>query len=140
LQSWRALYPLTLASSDLRHAWDLQAYSWLFTDRTWRSETQIRAALRFAREQPPQSVAGFLGQVDAALSFDSRPQLPTLAVATLIVHGSQDQLSPPSNGEELARLIPGAELLSVPEAGHAVNLEAQRQVNQALRSHWKRSS
>lgn len=140
LQAWRALYPIAIVNPQLRHAWELQAYCWLFTDRTWRSEAQIRAALRFVREQPPQSPAGFLGQVDAALSFDARPRLPSLRVATLVVHGSLDQLSPVANGEELARLITGATLLVVPEAGHAVNLEAQRQVNQALRAHWKRSS
>lgn len=140
LEAWRALYPLAIADPSLRRAWELQAYAWLFTDRTWRGEAQIRAALRFAQAQPPQPVAGFQGQVDAALSFDSRDRLPGLAVATLVIHGSLDQLSPASNGEELARLIPRAELLLLPEAGHAVNLEAQRQVNQALRSHWKRSS
>lgn len=140
LQAWRTFYPLVNGSLELRHAWELQAYSWLFTDRTWRNEAQIRAALRFAQTQPPQPVAGFLGQVDAALSFDSRQRLPALAVATIVVHGSLDGLSPPSNGEELARLIPGARLLVVPDAGHAVNLEAQRDVNRSLREHWKRSS
>jgi pimeloyl-ACP methyl ester carboxylesterase len=39
----------------------------------------------------------------------------------------------------MARLIPGAELLLVPEVGHAVNLEGQRAVNSALRALWARS-
>jgi 3-oxoadipate enol-lactonase len=138
LEAWRALYPVAIADPKLRKAWELQAYSWLFTDRFWRSEANIRAALRFASTQPPQTPEGFLGQVDAALSHDARERLPSLKLPALVIHGALDQLSPKENGEELARLIPGAELLILPEVGHAVNLEGQRAVNGALRTLWKR--
>ena len=138
LEAWRALYPVAIADPKLRKAWELQAYSWLFTDRFWRSEANVRAALRFASTQPPQTPQGFQGQVDAALSHDARDRLQGLKVPALVIHGALDQLSPKENGEELARLIPGAELLVVPEVGHAVNLEGQRGVNAALRALWKR--
>jgi pimeloyl-ACP methyl ester carboxylesterase len=138
LEAWRTLYPVVAADERLRNAWDLQAYSWLFTDRYWRAPANVRAALRFASTQPLQPVQGFIGQVDAALSHDSRERLPALKVPTLVIHGALDQLSPKENGEELARLIPGAELLIVPDVGHAVNLEGQRAVNAALRALWKR--
>lgn len=138
LKAWRALYPLTAAAPELREAWEQQAYAWLFTDRFWRSEASIRSALRFAHGQPMQPTTGFLGQVDAALSHDARDRLGSLATPALVIHGALDQLSPVSNGEELARLIPGAELLIIPDVGHAVNLEAQRAVNAALRHLWKR--
>ena len=55
-------------------------------------------------------------------------------VPALVIHGAVDQMASPEGAEELARLIPGAELLVVPEVGHAVNLEGQRAVNPALRS------
>jgi pimeloyl-ACP methyl ester carboxylesterase len=138
LQSWRALYPVAYADPALRKAWELQAYSWLFTDRFWRGEANVRAALRFASTQPQQPPQGFVGQVDAALGHDTRERLPGLRVPTLVIHGELDQLSSRANGEELARLIPGAELLILPEVGHAVNLEGQRPVNAALRTLWKR--
>ena len=138
LSAWRALYPLAVTSPELREAWELQAYAWLFTDRFWRSEANIRAALRFAHAQPLQPTSGFLGQVDAALAHDARDRLPGLAAKALVVHGALDQLSPVANGEELARLIPGAALLVLPDVGHAVNLEAQRAVNAALRNLWNR--
>ena len=98
----------------------------------------MRAALRFASSQPPQTAQGFVGQVDAALSHDARSRLGAVNVPTLVIHGAVDQLSPKENGEELARLIRGAELLIVPDVGHAVNLEGQRTVNAALRTLWKR--
>lgn len=138
LEAWRALYPVAIADERLRKAWELQAYSWLFTDRFWRSEANVRAALRFASSQPPQPTNGYLGQVDAALSHDGRDRLPGIRSPTLVIHGELDQLSPKENGEELARLIPGAELLVLPQVGHAVNLEGQRAVNGALRAMWNR--
>ena len=139
LQAWRALYPEAQKSPGLRRAWELQAYSWLFTDQFWRGDANMRAALKFAGAQPPQTVNGFQGQCDAALSHDTRERLQQLSVPCLVIHGVLDQLSPVSNGRELARLIPGAELQELPESGHAVNIEAQRAVNQALRSLWRRS-
>lgn len=137
LSAWRTLYPL-ITSPELRDAWERQAYAWLFTDRFWRSEASVRAALRFAHSQPMQLTPGFLGQVDAALAHDARDRLARLSAPTLVLHGALDQLSPVANGEELARLIPGAELLVLPDVGHAVNLEAQRAVNAALRKLWNR--
>jgi pimeloyl-ACP methyl ester carboxylesterase len=133
LESWRELYPIAP-----REAWEKQAYAWLFTERFWRSPANVRAALRFARTQPLQTVQGFQGQVDAALAHDTRERLPGLRVPALVIHGALDQLSPVANAEELARLIPGAELMVIPDVGHAANLEAQRVVNTTLRKLWTR--
>ena len=138
LEAWRTLYPSVTQGAELRDAWEKQAYAWLFSDAFWRSEANVRAAFRFASSQPLQPVAGFLGQVDAALAHDARERLPGLRVPALVVHGALDQLAPLAAGEELARLVPGAELHVVPNVGHAVNLEGQRAVNESLRSLWKR--
>jgi 3-oxoadipate enol-lactonase len=139
LQAWRALYPEAQRTPALRRAWELQAYSWLFTDRFWRGDANMRAALKFAAAQQAQSVDGFQGQCDAALSHDTRARLPELRLPCLVVHGALDQLSTLANGHEIAGLIPDAELVVLPDVGHAVNIEAQRAVNQALRGLWRRS-
>jgi len=139
LTAWRILYPAAAGSPTLREAWEKQAYAWLFTDAFWRVEANVRAALRFAATQPLQPVQGFLGQIDAALAHDTRDRLPSLRVPALVVHGALDQLASPAGAEELARLIPGAELVMLPGAGHAVNLEGQRAVNAALRNLWRRA-
>jgi pimeloyl-ACP methyl ester carboxylesterase len=124
-------------SAALREAWEKQAYAWLFTDAWWRGESNMRAALRFAATQPLQPVQGFVGQLEAALAHDATGRLGSLRVPTLIVHGALDQLAPSAGAEELARLIPGAQLLILPDVGHAVNLEGQRAVNAALRAFWR---
>src|SRR6266851_9122172 len=87
LQSWRTLYPLAVASEAGREAWEKQAYAWLFTEKFWRSEASVRAALRFARAQPLQPPAGFQGQVDAALAHDARDRLPSVRIPTMVIHG-----------------------------------------------------
>ena len=83
-------------------------------------------------------MAGYLGQVDAALGHDARARLGELRCATSVIHGEIDQLAPLEGGKELASLIPGAELIVVPGVGHAVNLEGQRAVHAALRALWAR--
>ncbi len=140
LEGWRVLYPLAAQSPALREAWEKQAYAWLFTESFWQSEASVRAALRFAASQPQQTVQGFVGQVDAALAHDTRARLSQISAPTLVIHGVLDQLAPLAGAEELARLIPDADLLALAGVGHAVNLEAQRQVHAALRSLWARAS
>lgn len=137
--AWRTLFPFAHERPDLREAWERQAYAWLFTESFWRSEANVRAALRFASQQPLQSVAGYLGQVDAALGHDARARLGELRCATSVIHGEIDQLAPLEGAKELALLIPGAELIVVPGVGHAVNLEGQRPVHAALRALWARA-
>jgi pimeloyl-ACP methyl ester carboxylesterase len=73
------------------------------------------------------------------MAHDARSRLGQVRAPASVIHGALDQLSPLANGEELARLIPGAELIVVPEVGHAVNLEGQRAVNAALRALWSRA-
>lgn len=137
MESWRELYPAVMPQH--RAAWERQAYAWLFTEQFWQREANVRAALRFASTQAAQSTQGFVGQIDAALNHDTRARLPSLSLPVVVLHGALDQLAPLAAGEELARLIPGAELVVLPEVGHAVNLEGQRKVHASLRALWQRS-
>ena len=47
-----------------------------------------------------------------------RSRLGALAASTLVVHGAADPVFPLEHGEVLAREIPGAALLVLPETGH----------------------
>ena len=59
---------------------------------------------------------------------------------TLVLHGGDDLLIPLSNGEVLARDIPGARMRVWPDAGHALNFEAAEDVNTELVSHFEAAS
>ena len=50
--------------------------------------------------------------------------LSQLAVPTVVMVGSADRTTPPSHARRLAAGVPGARLVTVPDAGHALNWEA----------------
>jgi hypothetical protein len=54
-----------------------------------------------------------------------------------VVAGADDLLAP--DAAAVARAIPGAELLRVPGAGHAVALENHEAVNDAILAHLSRA-
>ena len=64
-----------------------------------------------------------------AMSDDVRAELCNVAVPTLVIVGTQDVLTPVSDSEELAELIPGAELSIIPGAAHGVMIEAANAFN-----------
>ena len=65
---------------------------------------------------------------------DSRPDLPAIAVPTLVAVGEKDALTPPELAEEMAGLIPGARLARIPDAGHLPPMEAPEAVTALLRA------
>ncbi len=47
-----------------------------------------------------------------------RPKLPDITAPTLVLHGTEDPMFPLAHGEALAREIPGARLVPLPNTGH----------------------
>jgi pimeloyl-ACP methyl ester carboxylesterase len=78
----------------------------------------------------------FLRQQTAILARpDSRPDLPAIAVPTMVAAGAQDALTPPSDAEEMASLIPGAQLRIIPNCGHLAPMERPNEVS-AILDQW----
>lgn len=65
---------------------------------------------------------------------DARPVLPKIACPTLVMVGRQDRWSPLTQHEELAAVIPGAELVVIEDAGHFACFERPEAVTAALRA------
>jgi pimeloyl-ACP methyl ester carboxylesterase len=85
---------------------------------------------RMIRDTPIEVVARFC---QALLACDMRDSLPVLGtVPVTVVVGEKDRLIATRLGIELAAEIPGAQLVWVPGAGHAVILERPDVVNQAI--------
>lgn len=57
-------------------------------------------------------------QWDASLRFDQRDRLPSVRAPVHVIAFAEDVQAPPQDGEELARLIPGAELHLLEGMGH----------------------
>lgn len=78
--------------------------------------------------------AGFRLMARSLAESDTRDLLPQIRVPTLLVWGASDVRSPVSVAGELEKLIPGARLVVIPEAGHLSNLEAPGRFNVEVRT------
>jgi proline iminopeptidase len=57
---------------------------------------------------------------DVLRTFDLRPELPRIAAPTLVLAGRHDWICPPEFSEEIARLIPRAELRIFEDSSHSI--------------------
>ena len=137
LDAWCALaaevQPETLARALL---------PWLFSSRHLADAGRRQRTLRGLAESLARVPAATLPRAAAGLRRWSetweRPdtrkaQLSALAVPTCVIAAGGDLLTP--EAATLAEAIPGARCVTIPEAGHAVGLEAPDPVNQALLAH-----
>jgi len=78
-------------------------------------------------------MAAYLDQQEAIIARpDSRPDLAAITCPTLIVVGDGDQITPPALAREMADLIAGARVVTVPKAGHMALIEQPQAVTAAL--------
>lgn len=90
----------------------------------------VERARAIAAEQP---ITHLVATVQAlARRPDSRETAATIDVPALVLVGEEDRLTPPSDAEELAGLVPLARLARIPDAGHLTPLEKPNQVNEEL--------
>jgi pimeloyl-ACP methyl ester carboxylesterase len=68
---------------------------------------------------------------------DSRPHLGDINVPTLVIGGEEDGISSPEVMDAMAKKIPGARRLSIPDTAHLANLEAPEKFNAALNDFLK---
>ena len=63
---------------------------------------------------------------------DQRPALASLRCPVLVICGDSDRLTPPECSQEIARLVPQAELVWIENCGHMLTMEKPEEVNAAL--------
>lgn len=74
------------------------------------------AAASYDRSYYPAGIGRQLGAM--VLSGSRADALRELRTPTLVIHGLDDTLIDPSGGRRTAELVPGAELLMIPDMGH----------------------
>jgi pimeloyl-ACP methyl ester carboxylesterase len=80
-----------------------------------------------------QTSSETLSESGAAIAdHDVRDELAAVAVATMVVVGDQDRLTPAGHARVLAQLIPGTELVILPGVGHQVMQEAPAELVAAI--------
>lgn len=85
-----------------------------------------------ARDYPPTR-RGFMGQLLAGATHRARQGLLKLPHQTLVITGDADRLIDAEHSEELARIIPGAELVKLRGAGHDFPTEMPEETAEQLK-------
>ncbi|MDF9751634.1 alpha/beta fold hydrolase [Arthrobacter sp. ES3-54] len=100
----------------------------LFTDRADPEAVQETSAI-MADFHP----SGMRALLNANAHADYRDVLPTIAVPTLLLYGTEDVRSRPSVAREMNRRIPGSTLVMIPDVGHMGAVEAPDAFNAEVR-------
>lgn len=109
----------------------------MVSERTRSERTAVVDAVRrIAGEQTTSSITAAL--VALRDREDATGWLGTIKVPTLVLVGSDDVLTPPAASQTLAAGIAGAELTTLPGAGHLSNLETPEAFNDAVRAFFRR--
>ncbi|MFJ1968574.1 4-carboxymuconolactone decarboxylase [Streptomyces sp. NPDC087903] len=78
----------------------------------------------------------YIAACEALASFDVRPELARVSVPTLVLVGSDDQVTGPAEARTLVAGIPDARLAVVPGASHLVPVEQPAAVSDLLVRHF----
>ena len=104
------------------------------------------------REKHPQLMArvadwirttpleGYCGTSAAIPTIDVTHRLGEIKVPCLVIVGADDIAMPPAMAQTLARHLPDAQLVVIPDAGHLSNLEQPEAFNDALDQFYERIS
>ena len=79
--------------------------------------SRIEEGLALRRRWYP-SPNGYLAQLQAIYGWEAFSRLHHIQAPTLIIHGDNDRLIPARNAEILAKRIPAAKLVLIPDSGH----------------------
>lgn len=91
------------------------------------------AVVRYAVEEMLKvSPETMFGDFFACDQTDITEEVGKIKIPTLIIHGLDDQLTPPYCSEYLNHAIKGSEMVSIADAGHMVLLEKPEEVNREI--------
>ena len=109
----------------------LEGYSW----QEYAISGLVESMLNRALSNPPTQIGPAYDRLaDAILSHDTRNQLQDIQARTLILVGDEDIDTPKHYAEEMAKAIPGARLISVPETGHAFLFARGKESTELIRA------
>jgi pimeloyl-ACP methyl ester carboxylesterase len=83
----------------------------------------------------PVAVQVIMLQMQAIAGHDTSARLGEITAPTLVIHGTEDQMLPVSNGEAIARAIPGARFERLDGVGHMFWIEQPQRSAELLREH-----
>jgi 3-oxoadipate enol-lactonase len=108
----------------------------LFSPKTAEQRPELVAHVRMMilRNSPAGIAAALRGLAERP---DCTPMLANIDVPTLVVCGQDDQISPATEMQGIAKAIHGAQFVEIPNAGHMSPLENPDAVNAAIKRFLK---
>jgi 3-oxoadipate enol-lactonase len=85
------------------------------------------------------SGAALRRSIDCLVTHDSRPVLKQISAPTICLVGAFDNETPAAYADALAAGIAGAHRVTLPQAGHLINVEDPAGVNDTLCAHFARA-
>lgn len=106
---------------------------WIYTNRFYSRPKAIQQVIDLVVASPfPSTPHGIYHQSRAVMGFDTSDRLKLIRCPTLVLAGKEDILLPVPWSEELARGIPGAELVVLENTGHGMLIETPDAVTSAM--------
>jgi 3-oxoadipate enol-lactonase len=113
----------------MRTMWEINVSAAFAADEQQRQRFVERALRRRV------AVAVIEQQARAAMAHDTSSRLGEIRLPTLVIHGTDDQMIPVTNGDMIAQLIPGSHLEIFDGVGHMFFLERPERSAELLRAH-----
>ena len=99
-------------------------------DARARQRTVVESLKQTMLATDPRTIAAALRGM--AARSDSTPRLASIRVPTLVVVGQYDAITPVAEMRQMAKAIPHARFVVIPDAGHMAPMENPAAVNQAI--------
>jgi pimeloyl-ACP methyl ester carboxylesterase len=96
-----------------------------------RNPSVVEATRRMIVEARPAGVAAALRGM--AQRYDASEWLTEISIPTLVICGQEDAISSVVEMEQIARKLPHARFIVVPDCGHMAPMEDTTRVNRAIR-------
>lgn len=123
-QLWTDARIALVESGVEREAAELMVLPWLFSPRLLVDSTRAVAIARTNARAESVAPAVLRSQAASFTRFDTLDRLDQVEARTLVVVGADDLVTPVADSVALALGVPDAELVVLPQGGHAVVLEA----------------
>ena len=123
----RAIYDRSIAASS-----DLRAMAEARVDVLLAQPTDLEVRREVVDTMARIDPAAYQIGAKAVWLADQRDRAARIDVPTLVLCGSEDQVTPPPLSDELTRLVPVAGMQLIPRAGHIANLEKPDAFNGAV--------